>query len=327
MKTRRSPKSPLQITILKQGTPSKKVVSVSFFVMNHSYKPIEFYINHLKRFLIQKKKLKEFEIRIYTDNSGKEIVLELVKEDPSVSVYHYDCKQFYDTPGHNGTFGTLMRFLPLFEPGLEVVWISDIDVPMYYLNPIRITELKKDKAQFLFRTAVCYNQNRTVHKKIYGRKYTILAGEMISTYTFPKYLFNTFLHNLQSGALKSTIQKLNNANPEKHSFKVPFGIDEYFLNTTFYNYIIKENLRCIIYKNYDYAGHLLRDVLSKEEKSIVESYRDNPTKLEFHRLKDIFQDHLEKGLKNYPCLQEMIDQLHTFKTSFLKRYVLNGKDM
>jgi hypothetical protein len=295
--------------------------------MKHSYKPIEFYINNFKRFLIQKKKLKGFETRIYTDDSGKEIVLELVKEDPTVSVYHYDCKPFYEGKGHIGIFGMIPRFLPLFEPGLEVAWISDIDIPQYHLDPKRITEMKKEKADMVIRTGVCYNKNRAIRKKIYGRKYTITAFELISTYCFPKYLLNTFLQNLQSGALKSIIQQLNNVNPDKSSSKVPYGIDEYFLNTTFYNYIMKENLRCIIYKNYDYAGHLLRDVLSKEEQSIVKSYQDNPTKLEFHRVKHIFQEHLKKGLKDYPCLQEMIDQLDSFKTSFLKRYVLDGKDM
>ena len=82
-----------------------------------------------------------------------------------------------------------------------------------------------------------------------------------------------------------------------------------------------------VYKNYDYAGHLLKEFLTKKEQSVVESYRDNPTKLEFHPLKQIFETHLEKGLADYPCLQEMIDQFDTFKTSFMKRYVLDGKDL
>jgi len=295
--------------------------------MKHNYKSVDFYIDHLKRFLIQKKKLKGFEIRIYTDDSGKEIVLELVKEDPTVSVYHYDYKPFREGKGHIGIFGMIPRFLPLFEPGVEVAWISDIDIPQYHLDPKLLTETKKEKADMVIRTSVCYNKNRKIHKKIYGRKYTILGGIILSTYIFPRSLLTTFLHNLQSGALKSIVQQLNEANPEKDPSKVPFGIDEYFINTTFYNYIMNENLRCIIYKNYDYAGHLLRDVLSKEEQSIVKLYQDNPTKSEFHRVKHIFRDNLEKGLTNYPCLQEMIDQLHTFKSSFLKRYILDGKDM
>ena len=327
MKTRKAPRNNIDITILKQGTSSKKVLSASFFIMNSGYKPITFYINHLKIFLKQKDKLKGFETRIYTDDSGKDILLDLVKDDPSVSLYHYKYSPFQDDHGHIGIFGMIPRFLPLFEPGLEVVWVNDIDIPHYHLDPQRLKEMKKEKADIIIRTAVCYNQHRRIRKKIYGRKYTILGCDILSTYTFPKSLLNTFLQKLQSGALKSIIQQLNKANPEKTASKLPFGIDEYFLNTTFYNYIIKENLRCIVYKNYDYAGHLLKEFLTKEEQSIVESYRDNPTKLKFHPLKRIFEEHLEKGLADYPCLQEMIDQFDTFKTSFMKRYVLDGKDL
>lgn len=327
MKTRRAPRNNLDITILKQGTLSKKVLSASFFVMNSGYKPITFYIDNLKIFLKQKDKLKGFETRIYTDDSGKDILLDLVKDDPSISIYHYKYIPFQNNHGHIGIFGMIPRFLPLFEPGLDVVWVNDIDIPHYHLDPRRLTEMKKEKADIIIRTAVCYNQYRRIRKKIYGRKYTILGCDILSTYTFPKSLLNTFLQKLQSGAFKSIIQQLNNANPEKTASKVPFGIDEYFLNTTFYNYIIKENLRCIVYKNYDYAGHLLKEFLTKEEQSIVESYRDHPTNVEFHSLKRIFETHLEKGLADYPCLQEMIDQFDTFKTSFMKRYVLDGKDL
>ena len=44
MKTRKAPRSELEITILKQADkPSKKVLSVSFFTMEDAYKKVEKY--------------------------------------------------------------------------------------------------------------------------------------------------------------------------------------------------------------------------------------------------------------------------------------------
>jgi hypothetical protein len=129
MKTRKSKRiQEIEITILKQGRPSKKVLSVSFYTMKDAYRRKEKYETNLKLFLKYKKTLKGFETRIYTDDSGKDFALEAAKNDPTVSVYHFNYPPLREEEGHVGVFGSLVRFLPFFEPGLEIVWESDIDI-------------------------------------------------------------------------------------------------------------------------------------------------------------------------------------------------------
>jgi hypothetical protein len=103
--------------------------------MADAYRKVEKYQHYLQKFLQQKQVLKGFETRIYTDDSGKEFALKVTKNDPTVSVYHFNYSPLREKIGHIGTFGTLIRFLPLFESGLETVWVSDIDIPDSYLDP------------------------------------------------------------------------------------------------------------------------------------------------------------------------------------------------
>ena len=142
-KTRKTKRNNLEITILKQGTPSKKVLSVSFFTMKDAYRPKEYYEKNLQQFLSYKKILKGFETRIYTDDSGKDYALKATKNDPTVSIYHFNYPPLREEVGHIGTFGTFVRFLPLFESGLEVVWISDIDIFNSYLDSSYKNEICK----------------------------------------------------------------------------------------------------------------------------------------------------------------------------------------
>ena len=137
----------IDITILKQGISSKKVLSVSFYTMKDAYRIKERYETNLQQFLYHKKSLKGFETRIYTDDSGKVFALKVAKNDPTVSVYHYNYLPLReeDSNGHVGVFGSLVRFLPFFEPGLEIVWESDIDIyndPLTFLNPVYISNMK-----------------------------------------------------------------------------------------------------------------------------------------------------------------------------------------
>jgi len=241
MKTRKSPRNLLEITILKQADkPSKKVLSVSFFTMADAYKKVEKYQYHLQKFLQQKKVLKGFETRIYTDDSGKEFALKAAKNDPTVSVYHFNYSPLREKIGHIGIFGMFPRFLPLFEPGLDIVWVSDIDIPDLYLNPSLLTSMKVQHATFSYMNYACYDT------RIYGRSYTIVANSMISFKQFPKQLFTKFINQLShpTKSLQEIIDVLNERLKKKGnpSSKIPYGIDEAFINTTFYNYLIKESI-------------------------------------------------------------------------------------
>ena len=332
MKTRRSPKSPLEITILKQGTPSKKVLSASFFTMKGAYRDISNYEASLKKFLKQKEQLEGFEIRIYTDDSGKEIVQKVVREDPAITILHFNFQPLREEVGHIGTFGTLIRFLPLFEPGLEVVWISDIDIPDSYLDPSVLTKMKEAKTEFSFRTFICYET------KVYGRKYTILAGTMISFYTFPKQIFNRFLNSLvhPPKSLQTTLSKSNTLNLANNNrtlsySKIPFGVDEIFTNSIFYNYLVNHSVSCYIIK--DYINHIpkyLAGLITKKEIQLIDTFIYKTKKKElFETIKAFCKEKLPLVLSKYPCVKDFIDHQDefTFETSFFRILLKKGNEL
>jgi hypothetical protein len=323
MKTRKNRSSGVELTVLKQGTPSTHVLSVSFFTMKDAYRNVGKYETYLQKFLRQKNQLKGFETRIYTDDSAKEIILKVVKEDPTVTVIHYNVPPFREEVGHIGTFGTIMRFLPLFEPGLETVWVSDIDIPDSYLSPSLLSSMKARNAKFSYMSFVCYD------KKVYGRAYTILAGTMISLYTFPKQLFTKFLTLLQrpTKAFQHMLDELNGAARGKPSSKIPYGTDEIFTNTSLYNYLIKESIPCLIRKDYEYARTALYGIRTKKDDEVFEAYYRHPTQKIFEQLKRIFKEKLPLITTKSSCIQDMIHRMDSFKTSFIKTFVKTGKEL
>lgn len=326
-KNKREISNQLEITILKQGTKSDKVLSCSYFTMKDAYRKIEKYQNNLRRFLESKKQLKGFETRIYTDDSGKDFALEVAKSDPSISVYHFNFPPLREEIGHIGTFGTYVRFLPLFEKGLKTVWISDIDIPNHYLDPSIITDAQKENADFCYRSYICYD------RKIYGRLYTILAGTMLSFITFPEDIFYDFLNKLVSSSeeLLLNINKLNKINESKGKpySKIPYGFDEIFTNQNIYNYLIKKSYRCYILKDYMFAGTYLKNnkLINKVEDETIYRYYKYPSKDLFYRLKKIFKEKLPLISKEYECLHKMLTEIDSFKNSFIIPLIRKGEEL
>jgi hypothetical protein len=308
--------SQIEIQILKQGTETKKVISCSFFTMRDAYRDVSTYEHNLRKFCGMSK-LPGFCLRIYTDDSAKESALEIASKYEHVSVYHFNCPEFREEVGHVGTFGTFVRFLPLFEKGLEIVWISDIDIPEHWLEKVPTQE-------FNYKVFICYN------RKVYGRKYTILAGTIVSRITFPKQIFTRFLNNLANGKYEDMVDKLNESNKRKPPSKVPYGIDEVFANTSIYEYLIRHDVSISI--NYNYLTGLDQFLtysgkLTYQELNSLKSFYIKGNMEKFNSAKILLKKHLPWAVSERPCFQGTLDLLPTFRTSFVKTYVLKGSEL
>jgi len=325
MKTRRAPRHTLDITILKQGIPSKKVLSASFFTMKDAYNDIHIYELSLKKFLKQKNQLKGFETRIYTDDSGKDIVLKAVKNDPSVSIYHFNFKPLREEVGHIGIFGMIPRFLPLFESGLEVVWVTDIDIPDYWIDPSILDAMKKESSMCSWLNSVCYEKPY----KMYGRSYTIMAGTFVSFHTFSPQMFRTYLKRLQDGYYKKEIAELIRNNPTKPRSTVPYGIDELFMNYSIYDSMKRNNIKCMIRRGYGYTRKLLakEDLLTKKEETLLQHYHNSEDKRLFKNVIAIYKKYTPILIKSYPCIQSFVDKLDILDNSLIELFFINGKDL
>jgi hypothetical protein len=341
MKTRKAPRNIIEINILKQGRPSKKVLSVSFYTMKDAYRIKEKYELNLKMFLNYKKTLKGFETRIYTDDSGKDFALKAAQHDPNVSVYHFNYPPLREKNGigHIGVFGSLVRFLPFFEHGLDIVWESDIDIynrPYSFLNPMYISKMKSMGATFAYRNLFCYEE---VNSRIYHRAYTIICNTMISTKTFPKKLFYDFLDCLvnPTPSMKTSLQLLNDQlkKRKKPTSQIPYLSDELFLNTTFYDYLIDTNVRCCVINDYNFVEYLLNTLylLSKEDQFLVKKFNKYHTFFLFNKIKELYKEKLPQLVKHFPCVQEMIDRFDIltkngpYVDSFIEFVPRTGKEL
>lgn len=313
--------SQIEIDVLKQGRQSKYVMSCSFFTMKDSYRNFDKYRKALTNILTSQELDPKYELRIYVDDSSKEDALALCNKHDmhSPTILHFNCPDFRDGDGHIGTFGTLVRFLPLFEKDLEEVWISDIDIPDHYLEHKPIQRLMEDSKVFI-QTSICYD------RKIYARKYTIVANRTIFRVSFSKAVLTRFLTKLKEGRLEDTVQKLNAVNTRKPSSKVPYGIDEVFMNTDIYNLLKKKDIKCCILKHYN-AENFLHNMLTQKESDILKNNYYNPSSTTIAQAKKIYKAKLPLIVNKYPCLQDMIDNLDSLKNTFAKIFIVNSSEM
>jgi hypothetical protein len=311
--------SQIKITVLKQGTPSRNVITCCLFTVGDAYRNFEQYIGNMKRFIIQTEHLKGFELRIYTDDTGKDIAMKVSEGVPRVTVLHYDCPPFREGRGHIGMFGTLVRFLPIFED-LDTVWSSDIDIPDRYLDQRILESVKKTKVDFMLSTFVCYNE------KVWGRKYTILAGRFISRIQFPRALLTRYLNMYLEGKLGGLIEKINEQNIRKPPSLFPYGMDELFLNTSVYNWMKSHDLKVLTQVDY-FTGMFAFDLNLAPEKKILNKYLWFPNQTNFEKIKKMYEKYIPQFIEAHPCYNELLTLLPTFKHNFIKNTVIQGSDL
>ena len=309
--------SQIEITVLKQGKASRNVLTCSLFTTEDAYRIFNQYIGDFKRFLKQTEHLKTFEVRVYTDDTAKDIVLEAAGDNPRVTVLHYDCPQFREGKGHVGMFGTLVRFLPMFED-LDVVWSSDIDIPSRYLDKYLLDKSKN--ADFMISTYVCYE------KKVWGTNNTILAGRFISRIQFPRALLTRYLNMISAGKLSDKIEEINVQNTRKKPSQFPYGMDELFLNTYVYNWLKAHASTVLVQKEYLDFGIIFR-LKDAERKNLLLDYYYRPSHKVFLKIKKFLMENLPEFLDSHACYKELQETLPKLKESFIVFRMLKGSEL
>jgi hypothetical protein len=270
------------------------VISVCVFRIINNYRPTYEYYNGLKNlFYTFKKYFPDFYLRVYYDKSityiqnenniinkeNKERWIPLIKNmkknnNVQMIKYRHDDFLIKNTVFHQGLFGTLVRFIPLFNyesNNTKTVIISDIDTTNQHLNRLKLAynQFKPSISEFHFRTRYCYltrprfmmaeeellkvNTNYTP-----SLMYRVFAGSLFSKIKFPKNLLDDFINcmkNINTSQMssctyiKSFINMKNaddnsilnlgyfNANKSKETTDFFFGIDEFFINTSVLKYL------------------------------------------------------------------------------------------
>lgn len=302
---------------------NKYLLSTSFFYLEKSYKSSERYIDGILKIIEFVEQNEFYILRIYYDksiflNEKYANLFNKIKTNKFVELYEYSCLKFIKSkPFHIGTFGTLLRFLPLFEKSqYEVIYILDIDDANYGYIKLYIDSLINSDKKFYF-----YNLED------YGKKYSnqfnnkfgdaIIANIYVKNYRFDIKIFINFLDSItKSNKLFKQIENLNkNSYAFKNSTKdiiSTYGLDEYFLNIYLINTLnkkdigwIKENLYFdyFVSKLINYKNSELFDLIKKEyyidlikllsdEHSLYNSYTGE-------ELKNIFNEIIKIDSTNY----------------------------
>jgi hypothetical protein len=221
-------------------------------------------------------------------------------------------------------FGTLVRFLPMFED-LDIAWCSDIDIPRYYLDPVVLKQMSNQKTDIYINTYICYE------RKAWGRRNTIVVNKFITKIQFPRALMTRFLNMLSDGKLNERLAAINqqntSANTPKPLSKVPYGTDELFINTYVYNWIVNKNVRTMLDRDYA-APWLMFKLLSKEHRILIQKYYYYPTQSKFLQIKKILEKaEPDPAILEEECYKDFLKTLPKLKNSFVARFVINSENL
>lgn len=249
-------------------TKKKNIISVSLFKMSNSgYKNFDQYINGLT-ILCEKVKssYNNFTIRIFIDNSifnDKNLLSKL--KNLKLEIIVYTCPDYIiNNEFHYGTFGTFVRFFPLFDfpnNDADLVMIQDADYDEFgevilneNIDIINKLNLYSDyKNCYILKFGDLYNSFKSdsiVYKNIVN--YYTVSSSLIG---INKINYNVIVDFIKSVKNKNyIISRYNlseNENKHRDMNKFIYGIDEYFLNNTLMQYIIDNKLPFININKFD----------------------------------------------------------------------------
>jgi len=283
----------------------KNLISCSFFKMyNKGYKDFNLYINGLKKLYNYVNKINNYTIRLFIDNTifkDKELMIKIKKMN-KIELVLYECKNLLleGTDYHEGLFGTLVRFFPIFDfpnnDGKNIV-LSDID-DIAIVNNIKELDIiyKNNKVKDIYILKkgnigknILFNYNP--YKNILT-PYSITC-HLISFLRINNKVIIDFINmvndntnvNEKYSYYYDIMKDLKNLNNKKYNSKFIFGVDEYFINKTLTEYLIdnrlpiainfKFEITSIIYYILQYYSHinkikikLLDKILNKILKNI-----------------------------------------------------------
>jgi hypothetical protein len=217
------------------------IISASLFKMKNSYRDFNIYINDLLKWI--KYIPKRSYLRLYVDNTVLSSTLfnTLLDDDkyPDLEIILYECEEFMDSEGyHDGTFGSIIRLIPLFQKpkNVKYIWVTDLDMPIKVYNYKYIKMMLEKNVKVCYYSKACYNKPWSQ-----GLEYPIGAGRIImnSKINLDYKDFTKFLNDVLKNKYKSIYEEIKEKyeNPVKGLKRkmsdvkyFPYGFDELFCN-------------------------------------------------------------------------------------------------
>lgn len=215
----------------------------SFFRMKNNYKPLDFYTKSFDEWMsvIPSNSY----IRLYVDGSilDNELFKKIFNsENSKLEIVVYECSEFllpFENPDdyyHDGTFGTVVRYLPLYDKSVQTkyLWFTDLDLLPFWFSSQYIQDLKNYKCSSSYVSGVMMQTKRStlsVDFQMFGG-HIIVDSSILNNFNDSD--INTFLQNILNGVynpIKNTVigYVSKSVNATKDS-KFAYGFDELFCN-------------------------------------------------------------------------------------------------
>jgi len=334
----------LKFKIIKKLSEKRNnLISVSFFKMIQSYRDFGKYETYLKNFINKFPTLKDYNLRIYVDESTSDnYVLQEAKKYDFMEIVEFECKNFKIDKFHNGTFATLIRLYPLFnlKDDYEIIRVSDIDLQFnIYFQGREEYNMQKYKLNFFFLKYIPYIKPWSNPKY----NHTIMGGLILSKVKFPRDIFNKYLddlyliennkYNSELSMIVDKIRQSTNYKYKEKNIQLPYGIDELFLNHYLYPFIktksyIKYGMRAELYPSQILNLIKTSKILTKEDLDFIEKLKKEEEDIFFKRSKNeakflsTFMEFI-KNFKNKISDQydELYEEIMKYKNDFKGSFI------
>jgi hypothetical protein len=337
-------------------TIKKNIVSCCFFKRSTSYyKDFSKYVNGIEKLYYNViKNFETFSVRLFIDNSiyNDNIIMDKLKKLKKIEIILYDCPIYKENIDyHQGLFGTIVRFFPLFNfknNDANIVIVSDIDDFSFtqYNKLFKILKnYMKDNYIIKYSNAGRMYKNKEYYNNVYNDFILdyIKPQEIIYLKQIDYHVIINFLKNLDFNIKYTYYLNKNLVKNEKYISKYEnnghfiYGIDEYFLNNEYLKYIIDNKLPFIERLNFNIFNIYYYQINVRNEKWLDKNMNtfnillnnilksDQNIDKNFEVISNIIYNNDKKSLKlNYKLYKIFIKNKNKKRYKFLFNYIYNN---
>lgn len=222
----------------------KYLLSASLFYLKNSYKSAQRYVNGILKIVEFINYHDDYCLRLYYDQSvylydKYSTLMTYLRTVKKIELYEFSCPRFKCSGKfHIGTFGSMIRFLPLFEKSKdeswELVYIIDTDDSNYCYIDMYVKSLMNSKKNFYF-----YDFENYKYKYLgkLNNKFdnVVIANIFVKNHLFDIKILVDYLELIsKTDGIYHMLNEINNESAiiKKSNSSVvrTYGLDEYFLN-------------------------------------------------------------------------------------------------
>lgn len=233
------------------------ILSCVFFKMKKHYKNFGTYIAGLKRLLkFRKEKMPDFKLRLFVDSSiiDDNDIMSILKNDSHVQIVKYTCPNFLeeDKKFHRGTFGTLVRFFPMFDfENNDAKRVIVIDIELNKFDTEMVEKINRELGDKEEKLGFIYYSNIFISFELGYDAHYIFAGRLFNTIRMPKESIINFINDIQNVKVTNPFHQ---GKTDNEAEPIKYGIDETFLNQFLLKALDKHNIKYGYYAKYNISS-------------------------------------------------------------------------